>query len=288
MVLLDPVGDGALEYGRTLTLRVAGAESNFAIALARLGVPVAWVSRVGDDPLGEIVRSTIAGEGVDVSHVRVDAAPTGVFFKWRRDGRSFPLYYRRGSAAAQLEPGDVPDDALDGVELVHLTGITTALGEGPRALVVDLARRAHELGAIVTFDPNFRPALWSDAREAARAHADVLPFVDWYLCGLEEGCALFGVQSADELVAAVGTNDVVIRLGSRGALVRGVEVPPELLEDVVDEVGAGDAFAAGFAYGLLQDWPPDRSARAANVLAAHALRGTGDWETLPRLADLRL
>jgi sugar/nucleoside kinase (ribokinase family) len=288
MVLLDPVGDGALEYGRTLTLRVAGAESNFAIALARLGVPVAWVSRVGDDPLGEIVRSTIAGEGVDVSHVRVDAAPTGVFFKWRRDGRSFPLYYRRGSAAAQLEPGDVPDDALDGVELVHLTGITTALGEGPRALVVDLARRAHELGAIVTFDPNFRPALWSDAREAARAHADVLPFVDWYLCGLEEGCALFGVQSADELVAAVGTNDVVIRLGSRGALVRGVEVAPERLEDVVDEVGAGDAFAAGFAYGLLQDWPPDRSARAANVLAAHALRGTGDWETLPRLADLRL
>jgi sugar/nucleoside kinase (ribokinase family) len=288
MVLLDLVGDGALEYGRTLTLRVAGAESNFAIALARLGVPVAWVSRVGDDPLGEIVRSTIAGEGVDVSHVRVDPAPTGVFFKWRRDGRSFPLYYRRGSAAAQLEPGDVPDDALDGVELVHLTGITTALGEGPRALVVDLARRAHERGAIVTFDPNFRPALWSDAREAARAHADVLPFVDWYLCGLEEGCALFGVQSADELVAAVGTNDVVIRLGSRGALVRGFEVAPERLEDVVDEVGAGDAFAAGFAYGLLQDWPPDRSARAANVLAAHALRGTGDWETLPRLADLCL
>jgi sugar/nucleoside kinase (ribokinase family) len=288
MVLLDPVGEGVLEYGRTLTLRVAGAESNFAIALARLDVPVAWVSRVGDDPLGEIVRSTIEGEGVDVSYVRVDAAPTGVFFKWREDGRSLPLYYRRGSAAAQLEPGDVPDAALEHVELVHLTGITTALGEGPRALVVDLAGRARERGAIVTFDPNFRPALWPDAPEAARAQAQVLPFVDWYLCGLEEGRSLFGVQSAEEIVEAALPAEAVVRLGSRGALVRGVEVVPERVEDVVDEVGAGDAFAAGFAYGLLQGWPPDRSARAANLLAAHALRGTGDWETLPRLADLRL
>jgi 2-dehydro-3-deoxygluconokinase len=287
MALLDPVGD-QLDYGSTLTLRVAGAESNFAIALARLSVPVAWVSRVGDDPLGELVRSTIAGEGVDVSHVRVDPAPTGVFFKWREDGRSFPLYYRRGSAAAQLEPRDVPDAVLDGVELVHLTGITTALGEGPRALVVDLARRARERGAIVTFDPNYRPALWADAGEAARAQADVLPFVDWYLCGLEEGCALFAVQSADELAAAAAPAEAVVRLGSRGALVRGVEVVPERVEDVVDEVGAGDAFAAGFAYGLLQGWSPDRSARTANVLAAHALRGTGDWETLPRLAELNL
>jgi sugar/nucleoside kinase (ribokinase family) len=288
MVLLDPVGDGPLEYGSTLTLRVAGAESNFAIALARLGVPVAWVSRVGDDPLGEIVRSTLDGEGVDVSFVRVDAAPTGVFFKWREDGRSSPLYYRRGSAAAGLEPGDVPDAALDGVELVHLTGITTALGDGPRALVVDLAQRARARGAIVTFDPNFRPALWADAGEAARAQAQVLPFVDWYLCGVEEGRALFGVQSADELVESLGRTDAVVRLGPRGALVRGVEVNPERVEDVVDEVGAGDAFAAGFAYGLLQGWPPERCARTGNVLAAHALRGTGDWETLPRLAELRL
>jgi sugar/nucleoside kinase (ribokinase family) len=287
MVLLDPVGD-QLDYGSTLTLRVAGAESNFAIALARLGVPVAWVSRVGDDPLGEVVRSTIAGEGVDVSHVRVDPAPTGVFFKWREDGRSFPLYYRRGSAAAQLKPGDVPDAALEGVELVHLTGITTALGDGPRALVLELAERARARGAIVTFDPNFRPALWADAGEAARAQAQVLPFVDWYLCGLDEGRALFGVRSAEEIVEAAGATEVVVRLGSRGALVRGVEVAPERVEDVVDEVGAGDAFAAGFAYGLLKGWTPDRSARAANLLAAHALRGTGDWETLPHLAELRV
>jgi 2-dehydro-3-deoxygluconokinase len=80
MALLDPVADGALELGGRLTLRIAGAESNFAIALARLGVPVTWVSRVGADPLGGIVRETLASEGVDVSYVRIDeGAPTGVF-----------------------------------------------------------------------------------------------------------------------------------------------------------------------------------------------------------------
>jgi sugar/nucleoside kinase (ribokinase family) len=279
MALLDPVGEGPLKLGRTLTLRVAGAESNFAIALARLGVPVAWVSRVGADPLGEIVRSTIAGEGVDVSRVQVDAgAPTGVFFKWREHGSSHPLYYRRGSAASRLTPADVPDAALDGVELVHLTGITTALGDGPRALVLDVAQRAKSRGALVTFDPNFRPALWADAAAAASAQAKVLPFVDWYLCGFEEGRALFGT---DDVAAAVPC-EAVVRLGERGALVRAVEVPPDRVEDVVDEVGAGDAFAAGFAYGLLEGWPPERAAQAGNKLAAAALRGTGDWETLPR------
>jgi 2-dehydro-3-deoxygluconokinase len=289
MVLLDPHGDGALELGRTLTLRVAGAESNFAIALSRLGVPVAWVSRVGDDPLGQIVRSTIAGQGVDVSLVQVDAqAPTGVFFKWREHGESHPLYYRRGSAAAHLRPDDVPDAALDGVELVHLTGITTALGDGPRALVADLARRAKSRGTLVTFDPNYRPALWPDAASAASAQAEVLPFVDWYLCGLEEGRALFEDEDVAGAARAAGVGDAVLRIGSRGALVGGVEIAPEQVEDVVDEVGAGDAFAAGFAYGLLDGAPADRAARIGNQLAACALRGTGDWETLPRLEELTL
>jgi len=289
MALLDPVGDGALDLGRTLTLRIAGAESNFAIALSRLGVSVAWASRVGADPLGEIVRSTIAGEGVDVSLVQVDEhAPTGVFFKWREDGASHPLYYRRGSAAAQLGPGDVADAALEGVELVHLTGITTALGEGPRALVVDLAERAKSHGALVTFDPNYRPALWPDAASAASAQADVLPFIDWYLCGLEEGRTLFGVEDIAEAARAAGAGDAVVRIGARGALVGGVEIAPEHVEDVVDDVGAGDAFAAGFAYGLLEGAAPERAVRIGHQLAACALRGTGDWETLPRLEELTL
>jgi 2-dehydro-3-deoxygluconokinase len=280
MALLDPVEDGPLELGRALTLRVAGAESNFAVALARLGVHVAWASRVGDDRFGELVCEALAAEGVDLRWVRATpGAPTGAFFKWREGGRSHNAYYRRGSAASTMTPADVPDDALGGVELVHLTGITTALGEGPRALVVDLALRARAGGALVTFDPNFRPALWSSPAEAAAAQAEVLPNVDWYLCGLDEGCTLFGVDSPEDVVAAAreaGARDVDVRAGDRAEV------------DVVDEVGAGDAFAAGFALGLLEGRDRADCARIGSVVAAGALRGTGDWETLPRREELAL
>jgi 2-dehydro-3-deoxygluconokinase len=280
MALLDPLDDRS-----TFRLRIGGAESNFAIALKRLGVDVTWVSRLGSDPFGDLVAETLEAEGIDV-RVRRDAErPTGVYFKSRRGGKTRMHYYRAGSAASQLSPDDVPDDVLDGVELVHLTGITTALGSGARELVHDLAQRARARGITVLLDPNYRPALWASPADARAA----LPCADWLLCGLEEGILLFGTSSPEELAAAIGSN-AAIRVGERGALVTAgdglVEVPPRRLEEVVDEVGAGDGFAAGFAYGLLQGWDGVRAARAGNLVAAGALRGGGDWETYPRLEEI--
>jgi 2-dehydro-3-deoxygluconokinase len=173
----------------------------------------------------------------------------------------------------------VPDEALEGVHLVHLTGITMAISDSARALVVDVARRAKERGADVLFDPNFRPALPDTPEAAAARQRDVLPFIDWYLCGEAEATLLWG----DSEIPA----PTVIRLGARGARVDGVDVAPPRLVDVVDEVGAGDAFAAGFAYGLLQGCAPPDCAHCGNVIASAALAGTGDWETLPRLAEVQ-
>ena len=187
MALLDPEREGELELGDRLRLRFAGAESNFAVALARLEVPVAWISRLGADRLGVLIRQALGEEGVDVRWVRTEpGAPTGLFYKWRAEGRTSVAYHRRGSAASRMQPSDVPDEALDGASLVHLTGITMALGEGPRAMVLDVARRARQAGAIVTFDPNYRPALWESPAAAAAAMEPVLEHVDWYLCGAEE------------------------------------------------------------------------------------------------------
>jgi len=295
MALLDPVDDGELELGGLLALRIAGAESNFAVGLSRLGVPVTWISRLGADRLGALVRAALAGEGVDLRWVREDPdAPTGLFYKWRADGRTSVAYHRRGSAASRLAPADVPDEALAGASLVHLTGITMALGEGPRALVLDVARRASAAGATVVFDPNYRPALWDAPQAAAAAMEPVLEHVDWYLCGAGEGEALLGAGDARgvlDALAARGVGGAVVRVGERGALVAAGgdvhEVTPSRREEVVDEVGAGDAFAAGFAYGLLCGWAPVGCTHAANVVAAAALRGTGDWETLPRLDEVR-
>ena len=278
MALLDPHGDGVPGAGTSFTLRFAGAESNVAIALARLGVRVTWISRLGRDPFGDMIEDGLRDEGVDVSHVRRDDLRTGLFLKWRGGEERGVAYYRAGSAASRLRPEDVPDEALAGVRLVHLTGITMAISETGRALVVDLARRARDRGAIVLFDPNFRPALPDTPQAAADRQREVLPYVDWYLTGESEARLLWG----DEEIPV----RTVLRVGARGAVVDGVTVPPPREVEVVDEIGAGDAFAAGFAYGLLEGRPPAACAHAGNLLAAHALAGTGDWETLPRLADV--
>ena len=130
-----------------------------------------------------------------------------------------------------------------------------AISESARELVLDVARRAKERGATVVFDPNFRPALPDTPEAAAARQRAVLEHVDWYLCGEGE---------AELLLAATARSRFrsVIRVGARGAIVDGVEVPPPRTASVVDEVGAGDAFAAGFVYGLLHGLEP-RGVRAS-------------------------
>ena len=296
MALLDPEDDGPPNVGARYTLRAAGAESNVAIGLMRLGVRARWVSKLGQDELGAAVHAALDAEGLDLRWTAWEPdAPTGLFFKVRSGGRSAVRYYRSGSAASRLAPGDVPDDALEGVRLVHLTGITLALSGGCRELVVNLARRARERGALVQFDPNFRPSLWAGAQAALYAQRPLLGLIDWYLCGVDEASALFGTRDDDELLEAMvtaGIKHAAVRVGARGSLVMTpagvVEVRPPYADraDVLDDVGAGDAFAAGFAFGLLRNWPPERCARAGHTIAVHALRGAGDWETLPHLDDV--
>jgi sugar/nucleoside kinase (ribokinase family) len=185
----------------------------------------------------------------------------------RQLGRLAAAGRRRAGRGARRRAGRPPDRDHDG-DL-----------RGARELVLDVARRAKERGATVVFDPNFRPALPDTPDAAAARQQAVLEHVDWYLCG--EGEAELLWPDGEIPVPAV------IRVGARGAIVDGVEVPPPRTASVVDEVGAGDAFAAGFVYGLLEGWSPSECARAGNVIAAGALAGTGDWETLPRLEDVR-
>ena len=294
MALMDPSDDGAPVLGSRFVVRVAGAETNYGIGLSRLGVGVRWISKVGDDPWGEMVASAVGGEGIDLAYLqREPDAPTGLFFKWRSAGKSHVLYYRKGSAASRLRATDAPDGVFEGIVHLHLTGITMAISSSAAELVVDLARRASQRSITVSFDPNFRPSLWSSPQAALDAQLPLLRYVDWYLCGLEEGHLLFGTDNERQLGAEInkaGAGNVAVRVGERGALVRdgadAVIVPPLQLEKVLDEVGAGDGFAAGFPYGLLRGWAPPHCARAGNLIAAAALRGTGDWETLPRLEEV--
>jgi 2-dehydro-3-deoxygluconokinase len=193
MVLLQPPQDGALAYAPLLQRSIGGAESNVAIALSRLGKKTRWVSRLGNDPFGDMIQHALAGEGVDTSFVRRDAtAHTALYFREIKGyGEPQVYYYRRGSAASLLSPDDVKAEWMQDARHLHVTGITPALGTHTREAVETAMRLARELGLTVSYDPNLRRKLWDE--EAARETLlSLVPLCDLFLPGIDEAEFLLG------------------------------------------------------------------------------------------------
>lgn len=299
MVLFAAVEQGPLRFANTFTRHAAGTESNMAIGLARLGHRVGWFSRVGDDEFGQYLINTIRGEGVDTSRVIVDPeAPTGVLFKEKRElGARKIVYYRRGSAAGRLSSADLDADYIGSARYLHLTGITPALSASAHQAVRAAAETARARGRLVSFDPNLRLRLWTreQARETWRA---LLPLCDVVLPGMDEAELITGEAEPDaaaRAIRALGPSTVVVKLGADGALAvsatESVRVPGVRLERIVDPVGAGDGFAAGFLAGQLRGMSLAESARLGNVVGAFATTVVGDVEGLPtwrEVEELRL
>jgi 2-dehydro-3-deoxygluconokinase len=281
MALVTPDPPAPLAQGGPMRLDVAGAESTVACYLAMLGARVAWASRVGDDPLGALVRSRVSASGVDTSMVVVDPdAPTGVFFKDPGE-RTAVYYYRAGSAASRLGPDLVP--SLSG--LVHLSGITPALS----ASCAELVEAVLDAPLPVSFDVNYRPALWPVAR-AAPVLARLAGRADIAFVGLDEARTLWGTATAEDVRALLPAPRVlVVKDGGNCAVSLGpsgtvfVAAPAV---DVVEPVGAGDAYAAGYLYGVLHNLAEPARLRLGHLVAAAALRVTGDVGALPPTGEL--
>jgi 2-dehydro-3-deoxygluconokinase len=277
MALFVPDEPGPVEDVRRWTRMVGGAESNVACHLAGLGLRAAWASAVGDDPFGRAVVRAVAGYGVDVSHVAVDPErPTGVYFKTPDGVR----YYRRGSAASGMGLAVLAGLPLDGVDLVHTSGITPALSDSCLALMRAL------LGAprpfLASFDVNWRPALWA-GRDPALLR-DLAALADVVLVGADEAEALWGVTEPAAIRAVLPEPPaLVVKQAERGATLIEGDGPavyqPALRVDVVEPVGAGDAFAAGYLAALLAGAPPLRRLRAGHLRAAAVLRTRDDVGT---------
>ncbi len=272
MALFVPAEPGPPDEVVTWTRTVGGAESNVASHLAVLGLRSAWSSAVGDDAFGRAVVSTIASFGVDVSGVAVDPLrPTGLYVK-ESDASGSPVrYYRRGSAASGMGPSLLDTLPLDGVRVVHTSGITPALSDSCLSLMRALIAAPRDF--TLSFDLNWRPRLWTDRdpavlRELAAA-ADVV-FV-----GADEAALVWGVESPADIRAYLPEPPtLVVKQGAEGVtLFEGTSswYEPALKVDVVEPVGAGDAFAAGFLFGTLSGWTPVRRLRAGHLRAASSL-----------------
>ncbi|MFI1759953.1 sugar kinase [Streptomyces sp. NPDC020571] len=287
MAAMAPAPSQSLDDAGSLCLSVAGAESNVAMYLADLGVPVSWLSAVGDDALGRRVRSAVARAGVDVSGVRTDPArPTGLLLKDPGTNGTHVHYYRTGSAASALGPDLLDDARIGGAALVHLTGVTPALSPSCRALVeralhTPRERRAHA----VSFDVNHRPALWPPDT-AATVLRELADRADIVFVGLDEAQGLWGVdlRATDVRRLLSRPRVLVVKDGGRGATAftgHGVCTVPALATEVVEPVGAGDAFAAGFLAGLCGGRDLTRALRLGHLTAASALKVVGDHGPLP-------
>lgn len=266
-----------LESARDFLIDSGGAESNVAAHCARLGVPSAWVSAVGDDALGRRILATISRRGVHTRWVRVDPArPTGVYFK---DPGAGVLYYRRGSAASALSAADLAEVPIATADIVHVTGINLALSDSCAAMMEALLGIARASGVAVSFDINYRPALWSVA-VAGPACLAFAQRADSVFVGLDEARVLWGCQTAAEVREVITEPRLVIKDAERGATeFDGTDsvFVPSLAVEVVEPVGAGDAFAGGYlAASLAGDAAADRLA-AGHRQAALVLRSTTDF-----------
>jgi 2-dehydro-3-deoxygluconokinase len=299
LIALLAVGSAPLADVESFSRHVAGAEANVAVGLARLGHRALYVGRVGADGFGRAIVRRLRGEEVDVSGVVVDPVRrTGLMVRERRVlGPSEVIYHRSGSAGSALEPFDVDAvaGAFGGAQWVHLTGITPALSESAHHAVLRAIELARAAGVRISFDVNLRRRLWSDDEAAARLH-EIATGADLVFGDAEELGVVAGVApSADGLAAArslraKGSRSVVIKQGWSGATLVG-EGQPEAaaavqVARVVDPVGAGDAFCAGYLAALLDGLDPVTALRWGNGCAAAALTVEGDLTALPTRPEL--
>ena len=292
MALVRTTEIGSLRHANAMAFGIGGAESNVAIGLARLGVAVSWLGRVGDDSLGERVAREIRGDGVQV-HAVIDAeARTGLMVKERPSASSTAVhYYRAGSAGSRLRPEDLPDGWIERASLLHITGITPLLSDTARDAVHAAIDRARASGAIVTFDINYRSALASP--EAAGPVLRELAERSDIVFGGEEEFAILYPETSVAVAAArlrdAGCATTVVKLGPAGAAVITADTLVEaggFPIEPVDTVGAGDAFVSGYLSALLEGLDVDATLHRANACGAMACLVPGDWEAAPTRREL--
>ncbi|MBA0052136.1 sugar kinase [Streptomyces sp. AJS327] len=280
-----------LDRATTFRRSVAGAESNVASGLARLGHWVRWIGRVGDDPPGEAVLRELRADGVDVSCAEMDpTAPTGLLLRDSHPRRAIDVqYYRTGSAASYLAAEQIETVALTGARVVHVSGITPMLSASAAEATWALVERARQAGAAVCFDPSIRRALASE-HDWMRTVGPLLREADLVLAGEEELELLLGggaEEAAKALLSLGRASTVVVRRRDHAAVALTAEgqwIQPPFSVPVTDPVGAGDAFVAGWLSAWLRGTDPGSALAEAACVAALVAQSPADTDGLPTAA----
>ena len=277
--------------------RVAGAELNVATGLARLGLKVSWVSRVGNDSFGQFVLDTLKKEGIETAGVTIDDRyPTGFQLKSKVTDGTDPIveYFRKGSAASHLSVEDFNPIWFTAARHLHLSGVAAALSASSYALLDHAAGAMKAAGKTLSFDPKLRPVLWKSEAEMVEKLNHLAFQADWVLPGLKEGLILTGENTPEGIADFYlnrGVKAVILKTGADGAWYKTADgeqgaVAAVKVENVVDTVGAGDGFAVGVVSALLEGKTLHQAVTRGNVIGSLAIQVQGDSEGLPTRAQL--
>jgi 5-dehydro-2-deoxygluconokinase len=277
---------------RTFAKSLGGSATNVAVAAARLGARSAVITKVGDDPFGPYVRRALDEFGVDARWVGTHPTlRTPVVFCEIFPPDDFPLlFYREPTAPDMTIAVDELDlDAIRAARVFWTTG--TGLSAEPSRTATLAALGARE-GAITIHDLDHRPMFWSDETEAGRYAREALAHATVAVGNRDEVAVAVGTRNPHAASAALldlGLEVAIVKQGPAGVLVRTadsvVEVPPVEVE-VVNGLGAGDAFGGALVYGLLQGWEPERAVRLANAAGAHVAARLACADDMPTLDEL--
>jgi len=277
--------------------RVAGAELNVATGLARLGLKVGWVSRVGTDSFGQFVLDSLKKEGIDASGVTLDGRyATGFQLKSKVEDGTDPIveYFRKGSAASHLSEEDFKPDGFMAARHLHLSGVAAALSASSYALLDRAAGAMKAAGKTISFDPNLRPVLWKSEAEMVEKLNHLAFQADWVLPGVKEGIVLTGENTPEGIADFYlnrGVKAVILKTGADGAWYKTATgeqgaIAAVKVENVVDTVGAGDGFAVGVISALLEGKTLAQAISRGNTIGALAIQVQGDSEGLPTRKQL--
>lgn len=294
MVAMCPKEKGPILFCNTFERKIGGAELNVAIGCARLGLKSGWISRIGQDDFGKHILKTVRGEGIDTSQIElVEGYQTSVYFREvmaNGDSRSF--YYREKSPTSTMTAESLDENYFRNSKVLHITGVFPSINDNNKEILLKAVELAKKNNLLISFDPNIRLKMWtkSQAREFINKF---LSEVDILLVGDEEISILIDEEDTNEAIKKfhdMGIDKVVVKRGAKGAIGSDgsniydvAAIKPKAL---IDTVGAGDGFAAGFLSAYLKGDSFEESIEFANAVGSLVVGIEGDNEGLPYYEDV--
>ncbi|MCK7515976.1 MAG: sugar kinase [Desulfobacterales bacterium] len=286
--LIELSTNESLTYATSLNKYYGGDTITTAVAAARLGSKVGYITRLGNDDFKDFLIDSWNAENIDINYVKVVEGYNGLYIISRQEsGEKEQVHYRRKSAVFSLTLDDIPEEYIARATIVYSTGITQSISKSAKDAVKKAFEIAKEKNCLVAYDPNFRSKLWSVA-EAKEAIEEVIDYVDiMMLSSSHDAERLYGLTSSDKIIKYFwdkGVTTVAVKMGREGNSVGyngEINHIPSCITNVVDSTGSGDTFNGAFLHGISAGYTPFEAGKLACIDAGIQVQGIGAIKSTP-------